>query len=134
MDLILDAPRRRWARGEKLAAVAATFSPGITVTEVARNLGISRSMLFAWRKKLRAEAGFPEVTRAPSYVPVKPFIEARYRIRSDRSGIVALSLAGTFAMNLLLDCEPDFYFFNIISPALWWNNREIFRKLAVLEE
>jgi transposase len=70
MDLILGAPRRRWARGEKLAAVAATFSPGITVTEVARNLGISRSMLFAWRKKLRAEAGFPEVARAPSFVPV----------------------------------------------------------------
>ena len=70
MDLILGAPRRRWARGEKLAAVAATFSPGMTVTEVARNLGISRSMLFAWRKKLRAEAGFPEMARAPSFVPV----------------------------------------------------------------
>ena len=27
MDLILGAPRRRWARGAKLAAVAATFSP-----------------------------------------------------------------------------------------------------------
>jgi transposase len=70
MDLILGAPRRRWARGEKLAAVAATFSPGTTVTEVARNFGISRSMLFAWRKKLRAEAGFPDVRRAPTFVPV----------------------------------------------------------------
>ena len=56
MDLILGAPRRRWARGEKLAAVAATFSPGMTVTAAARELGISRSMLFAWRKKFRAEA------------------------------------------------------------------------------
>ena len=70
MDLILGAPRRRWARGEKLAAVAATFSPGMTVTSVARELGISRSMLFAWRKKLRAEAGFPETSRAPTFVPV----------------------------------------------------------------
>jgi len=61
MDLILGAPRRRWARGEKLAAVAATFSPGMTVTAVARKLGISRSMLFAWRKTLRLEAGFPGV-------------------------------------------------------------------------
>ncbi len=49
MDLILGAPRRRWAPGEKLAAVAATFSPGVTVTTVARELGISRCMLFAWR-------------------------------------------------------------------------------------
>ena len=70
MDLILGAPRRRWARGEKLAAVAAAFSPGMTVTAVARDLGISRSMLFAWRKKLRAEAGFPEVRRPPAFVPV----------------------------------------------------------------
>ena len=46
MDLILGAPRRRWARDEKLAAVAATFSPGMTVTAVAGNFGISRSMLF----------------------------------------------------------------------------------------
>lgn len=70
MDLILGAPRRRWARGEKLAAVAATFSPGVTVTAVAHELGISRSMLFAWRKTLRAEAGFPETPRAPMFVPV----------------------------------------------------------------
>jgi transposase len=70
MDLILGAPRRRWARGEKLAAVAATFSPGMTVTAVARKLGISRSMLFAWRKTLRLEAGFPDVRRAPTFVPV----------------------------------------------------------------
>lgn len=70
MDLILGAPRRRWARSEKLAAVAATFSPGVTVTAVARELGISRSMLFSWRKRLRAEAGFPESSRAPMFVPV----------------------------------------------------------------
>lgn len=70
MDLILGAPRRRWARGEKLAAVAATFSPGVTVTEVARNLGIRTSMLYTWRKTLRAEAGFPEASRVPTFVPV----------------------------------------------------------------
>lgn len=70
MDLILGAPRRRWAHGEKLAAVAATFSPGVTVTAVAHELGISRSMLFSWRKRLRAEAGFPETSRAPMFVPV----------------------------------------------------------------
>jgi len=70
MDLILGAPRRRWAHGEKLAAVAATFSPGVTVTAVARELDITRSMLFAWRKKFRAEAGFPDPQRAPTFVPV----------------------------------------------------------------
>jgi len=85
MDLILGAPRRRWARGEKLAAVAATFSPGMTVTAVARELGISRSMLFAWRKKLRAEAGFPEVPHTPTFVPVS--------VRPDPAGSVGASPA-----------------------------------------
>ena len=70
MDLILGAPRRRWARGEKLAAVAAAFSPGMTVTAVARDLGISRSMLFARRKKFRAETGFPEMSHPPKFAPV----------------------------------------------------------------
>ena len=70
MDLILGAPRRRWARVEKPAAVTATFSPGLTVTEGARNLGISGSMLFAWPKKFRAQAGFPETSHAPTLLPV----------------------------------------------------------------
>ena len=70
MDLILGAPRRRWSRDDKLVAVAATFSPGMTVTEVARNLGIRSSMLYTWRKKLRAEAGFPDARYSPTFVPV----------------------------------------------------------------
>ena len=70
MDLILGAPRRRWSRDDKLAAVSATFSPGMTVTEVARNLGIRSSMLYTWRKTLRAEVGFPETSRVPTFVPV----------------------------------------------------------------
>jgi hypothetical protein len=39
-------------------------------------------MLFAWRKKLRAEAGFPEVARAPSFVPVtvRPDAYAGHRV------------------------------------------------------
>lgn len=64
---MLGSPRRRWAPGEKLAAVAATFSPGMTVTAVARELGVSRSILFARRRKLRGEAGFPETQRAPAF-------------------------------------------------------------------
>lgn len=93
MDLILGAPRRRWARGEKLAAVAATFSPGVTVTAVARELGITRSMLFAWRKKFRAEAGFPEVARAPSFVPVT--------VTPDPVGLVGTSPAAVTAPGMI---------------------------------
>ena len=113
MDLILGAPRRRWARDEKLAAVAATFSPGMTVTEVARNLGISRSMLFAWRKKLRAEAGFPEVARAPSFVPVT--------VRPDPvgfSGASPAAVTGPGTIEISFTHAPQMRITGGVDPAL----------------
>ena len=42
----------------------------MTVTSVARDPGINRSMLFAWCRLLRAEAGSPETSSAPTFVPV----------------------------------------------------------------
>ena len=39
--------------------MAETFAPGETVHGVARRRGVSTSQLFTWRKRLRAEAGFP---------------------------------------------------------------------------
>lgn len=111
MDLILGAPRRRWARGEKLAAVAATFSPGMTVTSVARDLGISRSMLFAWRKRLRAEAGFPEVWRAPTFVPVTVTPDAVGLVRTSSAavtgpGTIEISFTQTPQMRITGGVDP----------------------------
>jgi transposase len=113
MDLILGAPRRRWARGEKLAAVAATFSPGITVTEVARNLGIRTSMLYTWRKTLRAEAGFPEVARAPSFVPVT--------VTPDPVGCVGVSpaaVAGPGTIEISFTHAPQMRIIGGVDPVL----------------
>jgi len=47
LDLNMVAPRRRWTRDEMLAALAEKFSPGMTVTAVARAHGTRRSNLFA---------------------------------------------------------------------------------------
>ena len=113
MDLILGAPRRRWARGEKLAAVAATFSPGVTVTAVARELGISRSMLFGWRKKLRAEAGFPEPSRPPTFVPVT--------VMPDPVGFVGTSpaaVAGPGTIEISFTQAPQMRISGGVDPAL----------------
>ena len=113
MDLILGAPRRRWARDKKLAAVAATFSPGMTVTSVARELGISRSMLFAWRKKLRAEAGFPDVSRTATFVPVT--------VRPDPVGSVgALTTAATVlgAIEISFSHAPQMRITGGVDPVL----------------
>ncbi len=113
MDLILGAPRRRRARGEKLAAVAATFSPGVTVTAVARQLGISRSMLFGWRKTLRAEAGFPKTSRAPAFVPVT--------VRPDPVGFASASPAALTAQGTIeisFTEAPQMRITGSVDPAL----------------
>jgi transposase len=113
MDLILGAPRRRWARDEKLAAVAATFSPGVTVTEVARNLGIRTSMLYTWRKKLRAEAGFPETSRAPTFVPVT--------VTPDPVGLFGVSpaaVAGPGTIEISFTHAPQMRITGCVDPAL----------------
>lgn len=53
--------RRRWPRAEKERLVAATFEPGVTVSEVSRSAGVHSSQLFRWRKELcrRSEPGVP---------------------------------------------------------------------------
>lgn len=42
--------RRRWAAAEKLAMVAETQEPGVTVSLVARRHGVAPNQLFAWRR------------------------------------------------------------------------------------
>lgn len=112
MDLIFGAPRRRWARSEKLAAVAATFSPGMTVTSVARDLGISRSMLFAWRRLLRAEAGFPDVRRPATFVAVN--------VRPDPDGFARASPAavGPGTIEISFTNGPQMRITGGVDPAL----------------
>jgi len=53
--------RRRWSREEKEQLVAASFEPGVTVSEIARSAGMHASQLFRWRKELctRSDASVP---------------------------------------------------------------------------
>ena len=44
--------RRRWSPAEKLRLVLATREPGATVASVAREHGVSESLLYAWRGRL----------------------------------------------------------------------------------
>jgi transposase len=58
--------RRRWGSGEKAAIVAETMAPGAKVSEIARRHGISRSLLYTWRR----EAGHDAASALPDLVPV----------------------------------------------------------------
>lgn len=67
------ARRRRWTAEQKLALVEDVSRPGASVAAVADRHGVSRSLLFDWRRQVR-EGTMPGVARAEAasaLVPVR---------------------------------------------------------------
>lgn len=65
--------RRRWTLEQKLALVEAMSEPGVSVAAVSDRHGVSRSLLFEWRRQAR-EGTMPGMvrTQAPAaLVPVR---------------------------------------------------------------
>ncbi|UFN51564.1 transposase (plasmid) [Roseomonas sp. OT10] len=66
--------RRRWTTEQKLALIEETMCPGTSLAGVADRHGVSRSLLFEWRRQAREGTmpGLvpPEAERSPSLVPV----------------------------------------------------------------
>jgi transposase len=59
--------RRRWSIEQKQAIVAAAFKPGAVVRDVARQADVTPSLIYRWRRDLRAAAnGFAQVLVAPA--------------------------------------------------------------------
>lgn len=61
--------RRAWSPDEKAAIVAESFNPTTSVSQVARNHGLTPTQLFTWRREARresAEAG--DLTFVPAIV------------------------------------------------------------------
>ena len=59
--------RRRWSVEQKQAIVAAAFEPGAVVRDVARRADVTPSLIYRWRRDLRAAAnGFAQVLVAPA--------------------------------------------------------------------
>jgi transposase len=59
--------RRRWSIEQKQAIVAAAFSPGAVVRDAARQADITPSLIYRWRRDLRAATnGFARVLMAPA--------------------------------------------------------------------
>ncbi len=54
--------RRRWSEAQKRAVVAAAFTPGAIVAEVARRADVRAGQIYRWRQELRSDrAGFAAV-------------------------------------------------------------------------
>src|SRR3954451_7448082 len=92
VEIFQGRARRRWSEDDKRRLVAETFAPGETVHGVARRRGVSTSQLFTWRKRLRAEAGFPPPP------PTVPFFAAVPPLAGDAAqappGLIEVELAG----------------------------------------
>jgi transposase len=59
--------RRRWSSEQKQAIVAAAFAPGAVVREVARRADVTASLVYRWRRNLRAAGnGFARALVAPT--------------------------------------------------------------------
>src|SRR5438067_4542795 len=70
---VLSGPerRRRWSSEEKAGIVAEVMSPGAAVTEVARRHGISRGLLYTWRREAQLGGSSDGVASSlPDLVPV----------------------------------------------------------------
>ena len=60
--------RRNYTPAEKVRIVEEAFRPGVIVKDVARRLGIHESLLYRWRRLMRAA---PPTGGLPTFVPVR---------------------------------------------------------------
>jgi len=65
--------RRRWSDEEKLQLVSEACQPGNSVSQVARQRGISASQLFGWRRQALAKGLITDNRSAPSAAPALTF-------------------------------------------------------------
>ncbi|CAH2403035.1 hypothetical protein MES5069_360124 [Mesorhizobium escarrei] len=76
--------RHRWSEEDQCRILAAPFAPGATVAVVARQYDVANSLIYKWRRTVRArETGFTDVVVVPDE-PVA--VRCRRRHQRDRAG------------------------------------------------
>ena len=72
--------RRRWAAAEKIAIVAETYEPGVTVSLVARRHGIAPNQVFSWRR-LAAQGALTAAGAEEEVVPASEYRALQIQLR-----------------------------------------------------
>ncbi|RUW85662.1 IS66 family insertion sequence hypothetical protein [Mesorhizobium sp. M4B.F.Ca.ET.190.01.1.1] len=92
--------RRRWSEEDQGRILAAAFAPGVTVAAVARQYDVATSLIYKWRRTLRArETGFAEVVVAPD----EPVAVSR---PAAPPAVIELEFAGKVRLRIPLTTPP----------------------------
>lgn len=62
--------RRRWSEDEKARIIEESLRRGAQVADIARRHGVSRGLLYTWRRAARCAPASPVVVPEPAFVPV----------------------------------------------------------------
>jgi transposase len=110
VEIFQGRARRRWSEEDKCRLVAETMAPGETVHGVARRRGVSTSQLFTWRKRFRAEVGFPDpAPTMPGFAAVAitpPLAPATADAAEAPSGLIEVELAGGARVRISGAADP----------------------------
>jgi len=125
IELISGRKRRRsWSTEEKARILAESFAEGANISEVARQYGINRGLLFTWRRQVNATiAGHHcEVTDAgarsqPAFVPIVEIAAnpSPEPISSRQTGVIELRIAD---VHLVLSGAVDAATLRVVLSAL----------------
>ena len=74
------ARRRRFTADQKVAIVAETMQPGMSISYVARSHGLSSSLVFQWRR-LMTDGGHEAVRADDNVVPASEVRRLEERVR-----------------------------------------------------
>ncbi|RWI44280.1 MAG: transposase [Mesorhizobium sp.] len=90
--------RRRWSEADQCRILAAAFAPGATVAAVARQYDVATSLIYKWRRTVRArETGFAEVVVAPDEPVARP---------AASPAVIELEVAGKVGLRIPLTTPP----------------------------
>src|SRR5262249_16732687 len=83
---VITGPERgpRWSDEEKLQLIAEACQPGNSVSQVARERGISASQLFGWPRQMLAKGLVTDNRSEPSDAPALTLHPSRFR---DKAGL-----------------------------------------------
>ena len=114
--------RRRWSEDEKARIIEESFTAGAKVSDVARKHGVSRGLIFAWRKEARVDGlAIPAVPRLipvqlsaspplPSRVlpaPLAPTPPPPVRSAGRKAGMIEIDLGGGRRVRVDANVDAD---------------------------